>query len=268
MCRPYREPAAPPARTPVRTRHITGSAPPIRDKTPARGCGSNEKSLIVPRAGALRTFTGLRQLELLGWTVPYGRPCAGPRGQPWPRTRRRQRRCPVGAGEPEVAGAQRAGAAAAAERRHPRHPAHRAVPAGGRPGRGRAQMGSRRARAHLLRHGPRRAAARAQPSRGRGGGPCPGGEILPPRGKPRAGGRLGRTGNPAGPFSRAGPVHRQRNRSDAAGVAARPGGDRPGPDRQAGRALPRLARSGGRGRRCALRPAGHRRAAPSDRRAR
>src|SRR5215469_15729555 len=64
-----------------------------------------------PARGA--PLAGLRQWEWLGWTGACDKPCAGPRGETSRRTQRR-RGCPLGAGEPQVAGAQRAGAPAVA----------------------------------------------------------------------------------------------------------------------------------------------------------
>src|SRR4051812_10118320 len=122
-------------------------------------------------------------------------------------------------------------------------------------------MGCRRPRAHLLRDGPRRAAARAQSSGGRRGRPRPGGPGVSSWCRPRARERLGRAGGTARPLRRAGALHLQRDRGVAARAAGRPGRHRAGHDREAGRPFLRLARPGGGRVRPAVRPARHRPAA-------
>src|SRR3954453_5659514 len=117
-------------------------------------------------------------------------------------------------------------------------------------------MGCRRPRAHLLRDGPRRAAARAQSSGGRRGRPRPGGPGVSSWCRPRARDRLGRAGGTARPVRRAGALHLQRDRGVAARAAGRPGRHRAGHDREAGRPFSRLARPGGGRVRPPVRPPG------------
>ena len=103
-------------------------------------------------------------------------------------------------------------------------------------------MGCRRQRDRRLRHGPRLAAARPQPSRrdGRGRG------ANSPRHAlwcvARAGDPLGRAGAAARAVRRAPTLHVVRYRGDDDGATTRPSLHRPREDRPPPRAFPRLER--------------------------
>ena len=122
---------------------------------------------------------------------------------------------------PRVRGAERAGAPLIAGRRHPRFASCRPLPDRDHESGGIAEVGPRRSRDRLLRHGTRRLAARARQRRGRGGGEGAGGHLHAPRRRPRARVRLGRSRHPTRAVRREGALHLERHRSVPACPAPR-----------------------------------------------
>ena len=107
---------------------------------------------------------------------------------------------------------------------------------------GPAQMGCRRALLCRLFRRARRAAARALPPAGDGGGARPARPRHPLRRQPRARDRMGRARQGADPDGRAGALHLIRHRGDADGGAARPRLQRQAQAHPLQLSFPRLAR--------------------------